>query len=103
MIENPLYQQLLDGGMDMKRAYALSEADLEMGDDTEALTVEEAGEDEYADNTTGRFARIRYRQYRIRGHREQWRISLNRQRQHQLDASQYRPHRHLRRCAGHLA
>ncbi len=60
VIENPLYDQLIDSGMALTRAYALSKADLEMGEerDNETPPVEDAGEDAYEDSPAGRFSRI---------------------------------------------
>ena len=88
VIENPLYDQLLGGGMAITRAYALSKADLEMGEDTGPPVGDadgtalrsawadlkmgkdtghmpdyqqvfvDAGEDGYADDEPGRYERI---------------------------------------------
>ena len=60
VIENPLYDQLLGGGMAITRAYALSKADLEMGKEAEKEEppLEDAGENGYADDEPGRYERI---------------------------------------------
>ena len=63
VIENPLYQQLLDSNLTPERAYALSEADLKMGEDTGRMpdyqqVFVDAGEDGYADDEPGRYERI---------------------------------------------
>ncbi len=57
VIENPLYEQLIDSGMERPRAYALSERDLEMGEelDNEAAPV---SDEDYPDSIVGRFERI---------------------------------------------
>lgn len=66
VLVNPLYQQLLDGGMNANRAYALSQADLDMEHDDEwrpdykPLFDEEPSEskDSYSNDPGGRFDRI---------------------------------------------
>lgn len=66
VIDNPLYEQLIDSGMSRPRAYALSQADLEMGVelDNETLGLIDGefvgigGDDEYQDTAMGRFERI---------------------------------------------
>lgn len=67
VIDNPLYEQLIDSGMAGARAYALSQADLEMGEelDNEAPSVTsdeyidaDGYVDEYPDDRPGRLARI---------------------------------------------
>lgn len=57
---NPLYQQLIDQGMAEKRAYALSQADLDMGEelDSEAPAAVDNADDAYANTASGRFDRI---------------------------------------------
>jgi len=65
VLENPIYQTLIDTGQAPERAYALSKADLAMGEELDhepaLLDVREFGAiADYPDNAVGRYKRILY-------------------------------------------